>query len=358
MKRKAIVHIGTEKTGTTTLQHFLAENRAHLLQAGFYFPSSLGQENHTRLCGLAQSDTPQFPTVDNILGIVDAASRERFRTETLAAFADEMSRLPADVHTVIFSNEHLHSNLIDISDVARLKSLLDLHFDSVRIAVYLRRQVELAISLFSTRIKGGELWKSSVFPRIQEGFLPYYFDYAAILANYESVFGRPSIDVRIFQKDRLVGGDVVDDFLRLSKVPKNPGMKPVERQNVSLSYHELYVLALLNEHVPALVNGQWNRNRDLLVEIFESKPNPSNAPIVSRSLARQFSRHFDDCNEKVRADFYPGLGRLFSGDFTGYPENLELTTPALPDIIRIFGEVWNERAAIARRRQGATARPA
>ncbi len=34
-----ILHIGTDKTGTTTLQNFLAANRSALRQMGYVFPS-------------------------------------------------------------------------------------------------------------------------------------------------------------------------------------------------------------------------------------------------------------------------------------------------------------------------------
>ena len=38
MGRRAILQIGTEKTGTTTLQHFLAANRGPLARRGFLYP--------------------------------------------------------------------------------------------------------------------------------------------------------------------------------------------------------------------------------------------------------------------------------------------------------------------------------
>jgi len=40
------LHIGTEKTGTTSIQEFLRINRANLNSAGIYVPCSLGPSNH------------------------------------------------------------------------------------------------------------------------------------------------------------------------------------------------------------------------------------------------------------------------------------------------------------------------
>ena len=46
---KLILHIGTAKTGTTTLQHWFASNRESLQVQGIYYPNSLGKVNHRKL---------------------------------------------------------------------------------------------------------------------------------------------------------------------------------------------------------------------------------------------------------------------------------------------------------------------
>ena len=53
MSRRAILQIGTEKTGSTTLQHFLAANRASLQANGFVYPEFCGAINHTGLAAYA-----------------------------------------------------------------------------------------------------------------------------------------------------------------------------------------------------------------------------------------------------------------------------------------------------------------
>lgn len=50
MKLKCLyLHIGLEKTGTTSVQAFLHMNRAPLAQAGIWMPGCLGHLNHKLL---------------------------------------------------------------------------------------------------------------------------------------------------------------------------------------------------------------------------------------------------------------------------------------------------------------------
>ena len=56
---KLILHIGTAKTGTTTLQHWFASNRESLQAQGIYYPKSLGKVNHRALSIFAMN--PERP---------------------------------------------------------------------------------------------------------------------------------------------------------------------------------------------------------------------------------------------------------------------------------------------------------
>ena len=47
--KRAILHIGTEKTGTTSIQKFLFQNRRKLLSSGTLFPESAGYISNQRL---------------------------------------------------------------------------------------------------------------------------------------------------------------------------------------------------------------------------------------------------------------------------------------------------------------------
>ena len=135
MGRSAILLIGTEKTGTTTLQHFLAANREVLRWRGFVYPS---------FCG--PSTTPGSPPTRSTrggairmreaLGVRGPSGRG---ADARAAAAAAAAELAGDA-TAIFCSEHCHSRLKTPEEMATLRDFLGGFFDDIRVGVYLRRR--------------------------------------------------------------------------------------------------------------------------------------------------------------------------------------------------------------------------
>ena len=51
-----VLHIGSGKTGTTSIQRFLAQNRARLAELGLLYPQTPGRSRHYRLSLFIQPD--------------------------------------------------------------------------------------------------------------------------------------------------------------------------------------------------------------------------------------------------------------------------------------------------------------
>nr|MBA3326009.1 hypothetical protein [Paracoccaceae bacterium] len=150
MLRRAILQIGTEKTGTTTLQQFLALNRDILAQRGYRYPRFCGERNHTGLAAYAL-DPAKTDTIREPFGARSAAEVPAMRTRMQRAAQAELG----DAATAIFCSEHCHSRLTSPSEVATLRAFLAEFFDDVQVCVYLRRQDHVALSLYSTSLKSG-----------------------------------------------------------------------------------------------------------------------------------------------------------------------------------------------------------
>ena len=122
MKLKQIyLHIGLEKTGTTSIQYALSRSRPMLREANILYPLTPGNVNHIDLCGYAMEDEPENPIHARL--IKQYETLQKFRRVFRNKFIKEIEE--SEIDTLILSNEHLSSTLKTPNDLNRLKNLLD-----------------------------------------------------------------------------------------------------------------------------------------------------------------------------------------------------------------------------------------
>ncbi|HYZ32360.1 MAG TPA: hypothetical protein VE684_08780, partial [Crenalkalicoccus sp.] len=310
-RRRAIVHIGTPKTGSTSIQKFLIEHRRELLAAGFCYPTSPGMRNHTALPAYGAGEGYSGNVVRRAGGSGDGGS---IAARLERALAKEVGNLPEHVHTVLFSSEQLATRLDEVASVERLKQLLAPLFEEIRIVVYLRRQDEAAVSRYSTALRaGGETSFALLPPPGEEGRL---YDLAAILDRYGAVFGPDAITPRIFERSRLVAGDVVRDFLEVCGIRGiEPGEQPPTR-NPALRADVQELVRRFN----AAVEQRALKDRPRIGVYLRDGRYHGKARQPTQAEAREFYQRFAEGNERIRARYFPDQPTLFAEDFSRYPE--------------------------------------
>ncbi len=229
MKRPLILHIGMSKTGSSSIQHVLAEQRPALSAQGVYLARSPGWANHALLPASVVNDPKilwgYHPGTWE--GLSPEVRIARFRDE----FAAEMSALPDDVARVIITAEQLGMVLREPDEVARLAALLGAYFAPVQVVVYIRRQDQHAASAYGEWLRSGTLREPGL-PAGGPEKHPEY-DYGGLLDCWADAFGAAAIVPRIFARDRLLDGDVVADFLALAGIalpPLPPELRPEQPQ--------------------------------------------------------------------------------------------------------------------------------
>jgi hypothetical protein len=317
--RRAILHIGTEKTGTTTLQTFLAANRDGLLRHGFQYPSFCGELNHTGLAAYALDDSADDP-IRAPFGYAGAAGIGAFRAGIERAARSDLS----SGRDAIFCSEHCHSRLRTRDEVARLHGFLGEFFGDIRLCIYLRRQDRVALSLYTTLLKSG---------RVPAGLLPEasaedpYFNYDRSLSLWESVFGQENIVVRLFDRAELIGGSVVSDFLASWDIGEARDFVTVPDQNESLDPSAQAFLRYVNPHLTAPEGVAPERVRGSLVTLLQ-RLHPGRGVRPRREDAQAFYARFRESNERVRLRYFPERARLFDDGFDDYPEEADRTPDA------------------------------
>lgn len=323
MTRKAIVQIGTEKTGSTTLQSFFANNRAQLAERGFLYPRFCGAVNHTGLAAFAMNNG-RFDPLKQAYGASDAAGvpAMRDRMRKLAEAELEPGR------TALFCSEHCHSRLIHKAEVTRLRDFLSEFFDEIQISVYLRRQDLVAVSLYSTVLKSGGSPKR-LLPDVRPDS-PYY-NYDRFLSLWEDVFGADALSVRLFDRDLLERGSIIDDVVRHWNLGPMEGFQLVPNQNSAISKSAQDFLKLANPHLTPEKGVSPDTQRGQIISALERSASGRGAR-PSRDQARAFYDTFRDGNAAVAARYFPDREALFSQDFSQYPDQAD---PLIPDAAAI-----------------------
>lgn len=207
---RLLLHIGTEKTGSTSIQQWIKHNEDTLAASSIGTLHSLGWPNAIKLAAASTSFTGPRP-IHAKREIIDTASWEAFRRQLQREVAAEARSLRRKVKTIVVSNEHLSTQLNTQGDVDRLRGFFDGVVDSCEILVYLRRQDRMAHSRHGTAILAGSI-KTDPFRPPPPG--PSIYRYDELLDRYANSFSKDSVSPRIYDRIITSDGGVIGDFLQ------------------------------------------------------------------------------------------------------------------------------------------------
>jgi hypothetical protein len=307
-----VIHIGTEKTGTTSIQRTLDNNADLLLAEGILWPPVFQNGQDPRIACYAMNDE----TVDlrkRRRNLTTPAEVARFRT-TFENRLERELKAAQGPGTLLIVNEHL-SRMRAPGELERLKTLLDRFASSIRIVLYLRRQDRMMRSMYSQVIKVGGT-RENVFPLFDQASEGDFttFNYRRIADLWAGAFGSQALEVRVFERPRLVGGDVVRDFFHTAGLTWMEGLETA-KTNESLSREALLSLRELNRHLPREARGNLG---PLSGELFTGTGMP-----VARIEAETFLSHFQRDNDYV-ARQYLNQPQLFEPIAPSeYPETVD-----------------------------------
>jgi len=337
--KRLVIHIGIEKTGTTSLQHYLYLNEALLAEKGIGLLHCVGSPNNRQVAHYADSSQTQAPRVlRKQLADGSLNWRQMLRQELHA----EVKAMPAHIHSVVVSSEHLHSRLRSLEEVRQVAELFDGLFETTDIVVYLRRQDKLAVSLFSTALRGG--WhEADPLPKLGAGRLKYY-DFADLLSRWADVFNASHIKPRIFDRKSFINGDLYADFLSTCGWPELIGALAIPpAKNEALSAVAATALLHLNKSVSAFLDDNEPQACKKLRKTMADELTiqfPGSGLMPSRQQAEHFLADFAQSNLEVSRRWFNGVP-IFDQDFSTYPHealSLSLPTQALTVLMQTLVE--------------------
>ncbi len=249
---KIILHIGTYKTGTTSLQHFLSRNRTLFLGQGLLYPSTgLHWEAHHNLARALYLCEPM------VGDWTPQAYLQAFETE-LAASAAPLALVSSERFGA------LHPNRV----VEYLGERLD------RVVVYLRRQDEWYETWYRECLKNShttdnpaEFLIQSLAPNTawELGHLDFKPDHARLIQAWQSVLRAPEKLVVRFYEEEQIEGDIVLDFFKALGIEAPADAQPVDHLNRRFSSSVLAFRRSINRRLTkvardALIDPIWWAN--------------------------------------------------------------------------------------------------
>lgn len=331
--RKLFLHIGTEKTGSTSIQKFVTKNCSVLLpKYGILWPKN----------SLLFSNNGHFPIAGSFL-----EPKERdFVPQELCSNPQTISSTLAKTceisnpEMVVLSAEHFSSRFRECHIRTLSNALQD--FD-VKVIVYVRRQDNMALSYFSTGVRYGRReWFSSneVKPSV------FIYNLRGLIDSWAKYFGKQSIIVREFERSQLTGGDVVIDFLSILKIGDLSGLCTTHlKENEALTIKQLKFLVALNKRLPTWKEAAHKQDeqafnraqqlREIAISALQETESFSGSTDISNTLSTQ-ARHeilnrFKKDNDYI-AENYLGKPELF-GDAVQWQCDSSHTYKAEKDLV-------------------------
>ena len=191
------LHVGTAKTGTSALQHFIGKNLNRFAEYGFYYPETGRVDNCHHGIAFYWDNHDVF--------------KQRFDVQE-----DQLSRLADELYAnqdkhILISSECLLLSTVNWKDL-----LSAFPHQNIRIIIYLRRQDSFLASRYRELVKGNQI----ILPPaewIETNFYPN--EYLGILNNLLSYVGKNNIIVRVYEQQQFVGGSIFSDFCNIFSIP-------------------------------------------------------------------------------------------------------------------------------------------
>ncbi|UXU80328.1 hypothetical protein GB880_011050 [Paracoccus sp. SMMA_5_TC] len=207
-RRRCILHIGTMKTGTTTVQAWLKQNAGWLAEQGWTYPG--WPLRHAGLIGQA------------------------------------IQTLPADGNLVISDEGLWHYSGSARSDTAAIAKALE-DFD-VTVIVYFRRPDHFLESWFKQGTKNGT--GQVDISAFLSGFATSSTTFRNRLNRFATLFGDDRLIVAPYERAQMQQGDILADFLHRTGLPQPPadlGAKEKLRENVSPGSDTILLAGLMRQ---------------------------------------------------------------------------------------------------------------
>ena len=314
MEKVIYLHIGTSKTGTTSIQNFLYRNRKLLASKGYSFkqmPMRYDRADRNRNAMFLASHRL------TLIGSPTKQQQEKILNIGLANIKAQLKHHKA----VILTDESLWNSFQNKNrkGLRRLKAFADNNNAALKIIVYFRPQEDWLESSYRQHVKK---YKNS---NKKNRTLPWdaYIndpaqwpnaDYYTSLSRLAEVVGKDNIIVRIYDRKSFIGGMIENDFLQAV------GLKPSEEyemleaeRNTSLSANFIEVKRILDrlDGTGSITDKELISAESAAINCSARFSSSGGETFITPEQRAFIRAHFREGNEKIAKEYLKDRTELF-----------------------------------------------
>lgn len=324
---KTVYYLGHHKTGSTSLQQFLAQNSNRLLRHGILYPfveaHGMSYQLHKAISG--EEDAIELPIV---IREAHSALAQKMLSENVESWRCPVyyQHLPVSVQLLRMIRSQIEflepDALLLVSEVfsnfsqyapdqiRRLGEAFDAS-DDTQIYICLRRPDEYLISWHNQRLKFGVKLKPLRADGVRGYFSTIHFDYAMCLEGWLETFPRAELSVRRYS-DLHANGGSIGDFMTQSGLDFPDGLTPVKSLNRSIPYAMMEIARLGNAALPPAQARLFRQSLLRLVDDLEAVPPNKDVEMYGAENRAILLAQFAPIHEKLsritgEAPFFPDL---------------------------------------------------
>ena len=244
------LHLGTHKTGTTTLQAHLNRNAAFLKRHDLLYPtllrdiSTINRDNHHHFAFLLTGH-PFRRWPDDFASELTLRENDAVLTDAADKANRELDE--SGCRDLILSSEVICEGFCrDTTFTTVLSKFKQLFPDfSVKVILYLRAQQDWAESWYQWQMRGGnnapvEVWYKNFNKSA-------WLDYMRMVTMITDVFGKGAITLRVFSKQAL-RKDLFSDFMACLGI-EDPDYQKIRNVNEGLTLPALQFQQIANRYL-------------------------------------------------------------------------------------------------------------
>jgi len=230
---KLIIHVGTPKTGTTSLQTYLDKKQRKLRGKGILYPHNLER--------IQNSSAPKHQWFEKNLVTTHV---ENF----LKNFKNIISQVKQDTHTIILSSEGIYNYWWDFPDESKdILRVLGKRF-GIEIWIWFREPLVFIESYYKQCIRNPQIENNLCYGKnlsfaemLEIEWFAQHLDYQGFVTECQTLFGKNNVSVFKYQ------GDVVQEVIQKLGLA-TPHDNPTSRKNQSLNSASIALLRTINDY--------------------------------------------------------------------------------------------------------------